>query len=75
MWEAIQSVAARSGLSDTPRVILSGHGDFLFDRMTTAVGYEPLSIFRLVDEIGARAARCAPAFALATIAAEVLAGE
>ncbi len=72
LWEAIQSVSARSGLSGTPRVVLSGHGDFLFDRMTTAIGYEPSSILRLVDEIGARAARCAPAHALATIAAEVL---
>jgi hypothetical protein len=75
MWEAIQSVSARSGLSGVPRVILSGHGDFLFDRMATAIGYEPMSILRLVDEIGARAARCATAYALATIAAEVLAGE
>jgi (4-(4-[2-(gamma-L-glutamylamino)ethyl]phenoxymethyl)furan-2-yl)methanamine synthase len=52
-------------------VILSGHGDFLIDAALAVLGWDGKRI-RLSEYLGHELSRCAPAFAIANMAAEEL---
>ena len=52
-------------------VVLSGHGDFLIEAALAACGWDGERI-RLKEILGNDLSRCAPAFAIATLAAEEL---
>lgn len=61
---------AAAALPDPPRrVVVSGHGDYLVDRVVATFG-GPCEVIRLTDRIGVEASRVAPAFALAVLAKE-----
>ena len=72
-------VAARhtgpAGASKPPCLILSGHGSFLVDAAISDCGDFTVPV-SLLESIGADLSRCAPAYAVATLASEaVLASE
>ncbi len=52
-------------------VALSGHGDFLIDAALAVCGWEGPRI-RLGETLGSHLSRCAPAYAIATLASEEL---
>ncbi len=64
--DAINAVSRRSGFDADTSIILSGHGDFLLRRVLN----DQQQTTSLSDAIGPEAARCAPAYAVAKLAAE-----
>lgn len=62
--DAITSIGRRYGLGAKPKIILSGHGDFVLARISK----DKSRIHRLADSIGSDAARVAPAYAVACLA-------
>ena len=64
LGDAITSVSFRYGLGARPKIILSGHGEFVLNR----IWRDKSRIHRLSEAIGSDAARVAPAFAVACLA-------
>ena len=58
------------GLKDECQLITSGHGEFLIDAALRRLQWRPNRL-ALSKEIGPDVARCAPAFAIARLAAEI----
>ncbi len=69
LGRAVNRVARRLSVARLRRTILSGHGEPLFRRAGALFSFTGETL-RLADQIGAAAARCGPAYALARIAAE-----
>jgi len=66
-----KAIAKISGRTKFDCVALSGHGDFLIDGALAACGWEGERI-RLRQTLGDDLVRCAPAYAIATLASEEL---
>ena len=68
LGDAIETVIHRNKMTRNAMIILSGHGDFLLHRASTRNS----RIMSLSESIGTKAARCAPAFAIAKLADELI---
>ena len=65
LHDAIVSTARRHRFGRYPEIVLSGHGDFMLRRVLEK--HDRVRLLR--DSIGPEASRCAPAFAVAQLAA------
>ena len=72
------AVQAPKGNNSSPHVfeciVISGHGDFLVESALAACGWDGERI-RLQELLGPELSRCAPAYAIATLASEELSEE
>jgi probable H4MPT-linked C1 transfer pathway protein len=67
--DAIEEVLAYHGFGEETKIILSGHGDQVFQRAASGFGdFEGREVIRLASLIGAQGARVGPAYALAHLA-------
>ena len=73
LQDAVRAVGRRSGFSNSTQIILSGHGDFLLQRVLRTRARETSPVVSLSELIGVDVARCAPAWAVAKLAAEGMA--
>jgi probable H4MPT-linked C1 transfer pathway protein len=67
--DAIEEVMHHHGFDEQTKIILSGHGDYIFHRAANGFGeFEGREVIRLNSLLGAQRSRVAPAYALTQIA-------